>query len=321
MLNYFRSKNKLVDKIYIQSVTEEAFLRQIRELQEKNKNLHSENARLRGLRDYSNRQELKTQELQKEKELLISKNHKLSGDLGKAFSDICDLQGKIKQLEAENLGLLNKITNDDKFHDPDLRIDLTKPIRNKFTLRPHHITPNNRSYTVHDIISDEYTYYQMGNHAARINEDYENYEPDVKPVAAQEAMNNAKEGFKDFGAKVEETLLKENPLSVKNIVPKKENEYAIIDMTKKSKAVRAFLKMHTFKSNSDINQIYKTGISIMSMPNCFTQTEFDRHEVTKDNIRKMMKEYIDAGLVNAGKFYYTAAKPLKIILEKENGTA
>jgi len=449
MLNYFRSKNKLVDKIYIQSVTEEAFLRQIRELQEKNKNLHSENARLRGLRDYSNRQDFKIQELkkereliktlkeriyvleetirikrektpdtafisedvvneplsamleaarkeavyykirareneekrikeeelQKEKEKLISKNHKLSGDLIKAFADISGLQTeirqlkeqikndndlyngvygewakdcneleneniqlkeRIKQLETENLGLLDKIANDNKSHDPELKIDLTKPIRWKVDKKQRYVEFSGcYGYNVKDAeggglpfkVTTEY-----------INENYENYEPE--PITAEEGAKNAKEAFKDCGIKLEDTGLGVNPFSVKDIVPKKEkmqvidepfiiknrdetfnaikeNQYTVIDMTKKSKAVRAFLEGRIFRANKDNAQYYNKGMGILKRWNFFTNEELDKHGVTKDNIRKMIKKYIDKGLIETSDYHYIAAKPIKIILEKE----
>ena len=81
--------------------------------------------------------------------------------------------------------------------------------------------------------------------------------------------------------------------------------------------VRAFLKGRIFRANKDNAQYYNKGMGILKRWNFFTNEELDKHGVTKDNIRKMMKEYIDKGLIETSNYHYIAAKPIKIILEKE----
>ena len=325
MLNYFRSKNKLIDKIHIQSVTEEAFLKQIRELEQ-------------------------------EKEFLFAKNHELSGDLGKAFSDICDLQGRViqleeqikndnilyneqnngwaedcseltdklekaikdynllskdcgdlkrqnRELEAKCLGLLDKIANDNKFHDPDLKIDLNKPIRFKFDKTPRIVwAGENNRYC----IKDNNGVLMSNNAGAKyINENYENYEPDVKEVCdiVPEPIE-IKEDKYPIGEEKDRFSLSTDT--------KKEEEHAIIDLTKKSYAVKDF-----FMSNmlyTDFCYKYSKGQKVFYTLN---KIDFKLKNVSKDNIERIVNSWCKDGLVYKKDGFYLAAKPLKIILEKE----
>lgn len=372
MLNYFRSKktlNRQIDELEnkcavlsgklrgIESIND-SFFKDYQSVNELNKNLNSENARLEAeieelcithsdtidsLNEVIRSKNSAIEDLKTEFEKSIINYNILSDEYGELKRGNSELEGeylklreenidfriKIKQLEAENLGLLNKITNEDKFHDPYLKIDLNKPIRNKNTNKIAKIEFQGvaKLYMVGD---EKYSCEYVGLNTHDINENYENYEPETK---------------------VEDTGLGVNPLSVKNIVPKKEdkypigdekdkvslsskqkkvpskivwggrvpikkNEYTIIDMTKKSKAVRHFFEKNLLTDNGDGTKSYIWEKDENILPPLYS-FNFGAWNISRDNIERIVNKWRKGVLIYKTNGFHRAAKPIKIILEKE----